>query len=220
MGATSGIVVIVNGPSSAGKSSVCDAMDERLRERGVRSVVTGWDEIVAGSMPDDLIDMTAGMDARPHLFGPDAYFRTEPGRHADVGVRYVATGPDTGRFDFGPAVDAAERAYHLAVAALAASAEVVLVDEVCRGAAQRDHWDEALGDTDALWVGLHADDDTIRARESARGDRLPGIGVWTSGFVHDAATYDVELDSSTAGPDDLAATVHLAMRDRWPDRTR
>lgn len=214
---TSGAVVIVNGASSAGKSSLSAAFARRLAARGVPITETGWDQFVPLSVPVEMIDFTAGLEVVPEVFERTGY-PVEAGALADLGVRYVADGPAGGRLDCGPAVEVAERAMHVGVAALARSGSHVLVDELCRSEELFGHWNEMLDGLDVAWVGLRCGEDALRDRERRRGDRLPGLSAWSDALVHGTVRYDLELDSSGTDAETLAERLDDWLDERWPGR--
>ena len=59
-------------------------------------------------------------------------------------------------------------------------------------------------------VGVFAPLEVLEARESARGDRLPGLARWQFGRVHRDMQYDLKVDTSTASTMECA----LAIKDR------
>ena len=107
----------------------------------------------------------------------------------------------------GPVLEMAMRGMRGAVAALAEAGADVIVDEVL--------WDpEALADYrrrlaryDFHIIGLFAPLAVIEQRERQRGDRDLGLARWQYDKVHAGMTYDLDLDASTATPNQLAAEI-------------
>ena len=110
----------------------------------------------------------------------------------------------------GPVLEAAMRGMRGAVVAMAETGNDLIVDEVL--------WDsEALADYrrqlrpfDFHVVALHAPLDVIEQRERQRGDRDLGLARWQYDKVHGGMSYDLELDTSVATPDELAAKIKAA----------
>jgi chloramphenicol 3-O phosphotransferase len=68
-----------------------------------------------------------------------------------------------------------------------------------------------------LWVGVRCDPEVLAERERRRGDRPPGQARWQAGRVHRWRGYDLELDTDRTTPEDGAAAVLDALRERgWP----
>jgi chloramphenicol 3-O phosphotransferase len=63
------------------------------------------------------------------------------------------------------------------------------------------------------FVGVRCDLAVLEARELARGDRLPNLARPQHAVVHAGPRrYDLEVDTGTAGPHELAATIVEATR--------
>lgn len=186
---TTGRVVVLNGSSSAGKSSLALALQTELERRGEPWVVFGWDDFVPR------------LPARWHG-GPEVVHDL-----ADDGIRYRLVGEGTAILEPGPVARRLLEAYHRAVGAIAGAGVDVLVDEVLMTAGEWDDWQAALRGLQVHWVGVRCPPDVVAARERARGDRFVGLARGTAERVHLHATYDVEVDTSTASPAELAARL-------------
>lgn len=183
---TSGRVVVLNGSSSAGKSSL--ALQSLWEVRGECWVIFSWDDFV------------------PRL---PARWCGIPGAVGDLsedGSRYRIVESDgdplTAVLEPGVLGRRMLRAYHRAVAAVAGSGIDVLVEEVMMTPDEWEDWRQALEGLQVRWVGVRCDLGVVSERERARGDRYPGLARGTGLVVHRYATYDVEIDtSSVAAPD-------------------
>ncbi len=60
------------------------------------------------------------------------------------------------------------------------------------------------------FVGLFAPLAVLEARERARGDRMPGLARWQFDRVHRDMIYDLEIDASTASPQETARAIRDA----------
>ena len=191
-GVTSGQVVILNGASSAGKSTLANAAQAALAAAGRPWVVFSWDDFVP-RLPER---WHGGPDVR----GDDS---------ADgCAYRLLRTDPPEALLEVGEVGRRLLAGYHRAVAGLAAAGVDVLVEEVLITRWEWDDWAEALGDVDDVrWVAVRCDVETAVAREVARGDRYPGLARGTSAVVHDHPAYDVELDTTTTAAEELAAAL-------------
>lgn len=190
----SGRVVVLNGSSSAGKSSLARALQARWAARGEPWVIFGWD------------------DFAPRI--PERW-HAGPGHDGDLaadGVTHRWVDDDAAILELGPVGQRLLRGYHHAVAALARTGVDVLVDEVLLSAHEWDDWQQALDGIDARWVGVRCDLDVVAARERARGDRWPGLARGTGQRVHEHAVYDVEVDTSSLSTEAAADQVDAALR--------
>ncbi len=174
-----GRVILLNGVGSAGKSSIAKAL-----------------QAIAGT-PFLHVQMDAFLDMLPEALQdhPDAFrYRamTEDGQT----VVAIETGPTGARL---------LRGMRAAVAAMARAGNDLIVDEVLIG--ENDHAYRQLEGTAFHTVKVFAPLDVLEARESARGDRLPGLARWQFGRVHQGMRYDLEVDTSTASAMECAAAI-------------
>ena len=184
-----GRVVVLNGGSSAGKSSLARALQDRWAERGECWVVLAWDDFV------------------PRL--PARWFGIPAARGdlASEGANYRVLDEQTASFDLGRVGRRMVAAYHRAVAAFARSGLDVLVDEVVLSEDDWVDWSEALDGLDVRWVAVRCDLDVAIGRERQRGDRLPGLARGTSLAAHRHVRYDAEIDTTSAAVHELATEV-------------
>ncbi len=103
--------------------------------------------------------------------------------------------------------------YRRAVTTWARGGFNVMVDEVAYDREAVMDWPVALGDLRTTWVGIRCDPDVAAERERLRGDRQIGLARGMSAMVHEHATYDFELDTSEATPEQLVAELaaYIAM---------
>ncbi|HXQ13408.1 MAG TPA: AAA family ATPase [Caulobacteraceae bacterium] len=177
-------IVLLNGVSSVGKGSVAKAL-QRIASRPMLHVqMDAFLEMLPAGMfgnPEGYVFETTVQDGKP--------------------VTAVASGP---------VLEAVMRGMREAVASLADAGNDLIVDEVM--------WDpEALADYrwplatfDFYTVGLVAPLEVIEQRERQRGDRTLGLARWQYDRVHAGMVYDLQLDTSTATPDELAEQIKLA----------
>ena len=172
-----GRVVILNGTSSSGKSTLAARFREERAEGGQFWLIGGIDEY------------------NEKL--PDQWFRGGgyDGPHSDDGVRFeptaaglVVTVGDAGRRLYA--------AYRRSIAAWAWQGFDVMVDDVAFDAAAVEDWAEALAGLYVSWVAIRCEPDVAEARERARADRMVGLARGLGDVVHAHARYDFEIDTS------------------------
>lgn len=183
-------IVLLNGVSSVGKSSICLALQAITAE------------------PFLYMEMDACLAAMPPRYQdhPDglSYVRRQVDGHPTIHVK-------TGRV----AENALSGMRH-AAAAMAGQGNNLIIDEVVFG--DRDNgfcnpvaeYRRLLAPFTLKMVGVFAPLDVIEAREAARGDRMIGMARWQFDEVHHAMRYDLEIDSSTASPAECAAQIRAA----------
>ncbi|HEY3485826.1 MAG TPA: AAA family ATPase [Ilumatobacteraceae bacterium] len=180
-----GRVVILNGTSSSGKSSIAQQFRDDRAALGEPWVIVGLDDYLA-KVP---IEWFAGDGFR--------------GPFSDAGVCFEesAHGTTVRLGDFGQRLLAA---YRRSVAACATSGVDVLVDEVAFDPGAVDDWHAALRGLRVTWVAVHCDVAVAEAREQARGDRIPGLVRAQDRIVHERAPYDGAVDSTRTPVAELA----------------
>jgi chloramphenicol 3-O phosphotransferase len=169
-------VVVLNGGSSSGKTTIARRLAELLPDDWLRLSI------------DDLVD------ALP-VEGAGIAF----GEHGEVEIDE--------RFR------QLETAWMSGIGAMArAGARVILDDVFLGGAASQERTRARLEGLSVLWVGVRCDPAVAAAREAARGDRIAGMAASQATVVHEGVTYDVEVDTSDAGPLECARAIaaHVA----------
>jgi chloramphenicol 3-O phosphotransferase len=191
-----GRVVVLNGGSSAGKSTIGERFRARRAERGEPWLAIGLDDFNE-KVPDDFISV-------PDFEGP----------RADEGVRFVryenGLRPTAGIF--------ARRlfsAYRRTVAAWARAGLDVIVDEVAFDQDAAEDWAEALAGLAVLWVAVRCNAEVAAAREAARGDRAIGLAAGLAEVVHQHLVYDLEIDTASASIEESVSLLDAAV-DNFP----
>ena len=191
-----GRVVVLNGSSSAGKTTLATALQARLEADGACWVIFSWDDFVP-RLPN-----------RWHA-GPE-----EVGDHAADGCHYRllrdGVAPEA-LLEVGAIGWRMLQGYHRVIATLARTGIDVIVDEVMISQREWDDWAEVLAGLEVRWVAVHCDVDTVERREVERGDRYPGLARGTANVTHRFATYDLEVDTTSRGPLELASHIATAL---------
>ncbi|GHB35222.1 hypothetical protein GCM10010331_23170 [Streptomyces xanthochromogenes] len=97
--------------------------------------------------------------------------------------------------------------FHRSVAAMAEAGNDVVVDHVLSEPWRLIDCLSVLRPQDVLFVGVHCAPAELARRERARGDRPPGLAALQYDVVHQHGDYDVECDTSTAGPRECATLI-------------
>lgn len=180
-------VIVLNGGSSSGKTSIARCLQAILPRPWLRLSV------------DDLIEAMP-----PSLTGADADAGPDSGPDSGAGM---AVGP-AGEVSIGAGFREMEAAWMAGVAAMVrAGAPVILDDVFLGGAAAQERTAAYLAGLRVLWAGVRCDPEVAVAREAARGDRVSGMAASQATVVHAGVRYDVEVDSGRAGPLDCARAI-------------
>jgi chloramphenicol 3-O phosphotransferase len=178
-------LILLNGSSSAGKSSICEALQETLPE---------------GYLHFSVDDVFGWMPLRWHA--ADAGFRLVPQPNGETPI---VTGPEGRKI---------MRAWRRMVRAALDQGLKALVDDVFTEPDSRADWVEVLAGRDAVLVGVRCDLAELQRRELARGDRGVGQVLWQHERVHALGPYDLEIDTTAIGPQACAAAILQALAAR------
>lgn len=164
-------VIVLNGGSSSGKSSIARCLQAVLDE--------------------------------PWLtFGVDTLVEAAP-RTPSV-IEFT----DDGRVKVGPAFRELEDAWMQGIASMARAGARIVLDEVfLGGGAAQQRWLSVFDGLCVLWVGVRCDPAVAAERETARGDRVPGMATSQAASVHIGMAYDLEVDTTRTPPQECARVI-------------
>jgi len=170
-------VVVLNGGSSSGKSSIARCLQRLL---GPTWLTLGVDDLIR-ALPAG--DEPAGSSG-PVEFAPDGQVNVgEDFRLAEAS--WYAGLAAIGRCRTGLIID-----------------EVFL-----GGGASQERLATALSGLRVVWVGVRCDPDVAAAREPKRADRVPGMARLQATRVHEGVVYDFVVDTTTKSAADCAAAI-------------
>ena len=184
-------VIVLNGTSSAGKSTLASSLQAQLADVGECWIVMGLDDFL-GRLP------WAWVTYGDHV-----------GEHADQGIEFAMVDGEV-ECRIGPVGERLLVGYRGAVAAVARAGINVIVDEVLLGEGDWKAWQEQLGGLDVLWVAVIPDLDVVEQRERDRSDRMVGLARSQHDVVHRHAVYDVRVDTAVMDPAAAAAAILAA----------
>ena len=170
-------VIILNGISSSGKSSLAKA----IQRHSASTVLHVEMDAFISFLPD-------GHELRPEWFRLD---------EIEVKKRKV---PRITNGERGTKLLKAMRNF---VVEGARSGFDLVVDEVCE-APDMAEYRRALDGYDLRVIKVFAPLELIESRERDRGDRLIGLARGQAEYLHRGIAYDHEIDTGSAGPDELA----------------
>ena len=184
-----GRVVLLNGTSSAGKTTLALALQRALGDY--------WHYWALDQFRDGMPARYRGLnsqDGEPGARGlnvvPVAHARgmVSEIRFGDLGLRML-------------------RGMRRAAAAFAREGNNLIIDDLCLEPEFLEDYVTAFEDLDVLFVGLRCCAEVLEARELARPGRFPGTAVRQDERVHRAAVYDLEIDTAETGPEQAVELV-------------
>jgi len=195
-------LILVNGPSSAGKSTLCRALQAAI-ERPY--LVVGFDDFVFMSAPRYYRGADTGRQGETDAFtalGAEMVTTSLPGAPASVTAK------------FGPVFRSLLDSMAPAVRALVDGGNAVIFDHVLHDRAMYESYRAATAALDIFTVGVTCPLDILEARERARGDRVQGRARGLVDVVHGFMDYDAMVDTGSADTAACIATLLAALAAR------
>jgi chloramphenicol 3-O phosphotransferase len=183
-----GTVVVLNGPSSSGKTTLSRELQDR------------WH----GPLLDAGLDRHLAMLPRRYLSS----------RWPEIYVYSYAADGSIASISVGPVGERLHRVMHRSVAGLARGGFDVVVDHVLLDGPWAGDLADALSGVPVVFVGVRCPPDVLEARERQRADRTLGQAVAQHAVVHRQGRYDVEVDTSSLDPAAAADVVLAWLADR------
>ena len=180
------MIVVLNGASSAGKTTLARALQEAWAEP---ALVWGIDTVVT-ALPKRYLNALWSTEMYRYEYGSDG--------------TVTAISP-------GPYGDRVVRALHRAVAALAAGGVNVIVDQVLLTRAWGDDLRAACAGQDLLIVHVTCPPHVLTRRERDRGDRTLGQALAQHTAVARSTDHDLLIDTSALDPSAAATQVLAAI---------
>jgi chloramphenicol 3-O phosphotransferase len=183
----SGTVIILNGPSSSGKSSIIKAFQAK---RDTLWICAGIDNLYASVIPQKF------------------FLEDTPEHYAVMKVSKSETkeGPVI-NMTFGTEGQKIFKGMNRAIAAYARVGNNVIVDYIQHDPIWIYDLKEALNGINVIWVGVTASLETIQQREKNRGDTPQGIALGHYHTVHQGMSYDLMIDTNALTPEQAADEI-------------
>ncbi len=195
-------VLLVNGPSSAGKTTLCRALQAAIAEP---YLVVGFDDFIFLSAPR-------------YYRGADTARQGEPDAFTRLGVEMAITSapgePTRVEARFGPVFRRLLDSMAPAVRALVDGGNPVIFDHVLHDEAMHQSCRRAFAGLDMLSVGVTCAVEILEQRERARGDRVIGRARGLAEVAHRFMAYDLTVDTGTMSPQDCVAAILAAIEAR------
>ena len=195
-------IILVNGPSSAGKTTLCRALQANILDP---YLVVGFDDFVF-------------MAASRYYRGADSGQQDEKDAFTALGVEMVRTSapgaPVSVTANFGPTFRRLLDSMAPAVRALVDGGNSVIFDHVLHDRAMYESYRRATVGLNVFTVGVTCPLDVLESRERARGDRVLGRARGLVDIVHGFCAYDVSIDTAALPPEACVGAVLDALTRR------
>ncbi|MEZ4667225.1 MAG: AAA family ATPase [Anaerolineae bacterium] len=177
-----GNIILLNGASSAGKSSIVKALQNLLEEPYLE----------------------AGIDKFLFML-PKAYLNQAALWHQVIGYEKDESGALLPKV--GPRGHQLMSGMHHAIAGMARQGNHVIADHVLLHPSWLDEWLNVWHELRVLFVGIYCPPDILEQRERDRKDRTIGQARGQAKVVHQNCEYDLLLDTSMLSTDECAAQI-------------
>jgi chloramphenicol 3-O phosphotransferase len=182
-------VILVNGPSSAGKTTLCRALQARVLHP---YLCVGFDDFVFLSAPRYYRGADSAVQARTDDFtaqGVEMVTTSPPGAPTSVTAR------------FGPVFRRIVDAMAPVVRTLVDGGNSTIFDHVLHDREMYERCRRAFDGLHVFTIGVICPIDVLEARERSRGDRVVGRARGLVDVVHGFCDYDVVVDTGAADVD-------------------
>lgn len=192
-----GVVIILNGPSAAGKSSIQNEIQKQSKSLFLK---VGIDNFFDALLPT------------PDLTGFEETKEFNQYTNQGVFIRGIRMkldheGHQIVPLEIGPAGDKIISGMHHSIAAYASQGNNVAVDYILYKPEWLPDLIHALKSTKVYFIGIKAPLTVLEEREKSRGTSPIGHARSHYNHVHTGMTYDLELDASTLSPEESAKTI-------------
>jgi chloramphenicol 3-O phosphotransferase len=188
-------LILVNGPSSAGKTTLCRALQAAIENP---YLVVGFDDFIFMSGPR-------------YYRGADTKEQREPDALTALGVEMVQTSlpgaPISVTARFGPVFRRILDAMAPAVRTLIDHGNPVIFDHVLHDQAMLESFVKASAGLNIFTIGVTCPLDVLEMRERARGDRVLGRARGLAEVVHSFFSYDVVVDTGVTSTEACVQVV-------------
>ena len=189
---TSGKIILLNGSSSAGKTTIARMLQQLYREP--------YQHIALDQFRDGMSDRFRGLNS-------------PSGDSGARGLNVVPIERDGARITeirFGDVGRRVLRGMRRGIAAFARAGNHVIVDDLIFEKSFLLDYLEVLAGLDVTFAGIRCDLAAVNAREAIRPGRFPGTATSHFHSVHAHCIYDVEVDTTDSTPRQCAQQIMRA----------
>lgn len=187
-----GKIILLNGSSSAGKTTIARMMQQLYREP--------WQHIALDQFRDGMSDQFRGLNSPPGDSGA---------RGLNV-VPVERDGEPVTEIRFGDVGWRVLRGMRRSIATFAGEGNHVIVDDLMFEKSFLLDYLDVLKGLDVTFAGIRCDLKVVNAREATRPGRFPGTATSHFHTVHAHCIYDVEVDTTDSTPRQCAQQIMQA----------
>ncbi len=188
-------VILVNGCSSSGKSTLCKTLQDSLSEPYLHF---GFDDLVF-------------MSPKRYYGDSDSAFQSKKNHFIQQGVEMIEVQkenePLTIEAIFGPVFQKIIKSMPAVVATLVREGNKVIFDHVFHDQKMYDDFQFYLGNLNILKVGVYCPLEILEQREKSRGDRVLGRARGLFPIVHQFCDYDIKVDTHESATIDIITNI-------------
>ena len=184
-----GRIILLNGASSAGKTTLAQSLQDRLPEP--------WFHIALDQFRDDMPGRYRGLNAP----------QGTPGHRGINVVPVERHGKKLTDVQFGDIGQKMLRGMRAAIGAFADAGNNVIIDDLLLTTDALSHYVQCLQNHWVLFVGVYCPLETLNTRERLRPGRFPGTAENHYKIVHRRGCYDLQLDTSRLSPQACAEAI-------------
>ena len=194
-----GRLVVLNGTSSAGKTTLASAFRDERAAGGEFWLLVGIDDVLS-KLPAQWLDL--GLNGGT-------------GMRSREGMWFESTG-DGLRLRVGSVCRQLLEVYHQWVATTVRAGVNVIVDDVVVDRATLESWLRTLDGLGPTWVAVRCGGEIAVRRERERGDRPIGMAAAQQDTIHHDIDYDFEIDTGVLCPAEALRALTLGLGlDDW-----
>ena len=170
-------VILLNGPSSAGKTSIANKLQEANKYNFMQ---IGIDKVIS-MMPDHLNDWTGKQSTEGFWWQ----------------INLDKNGNTYSKIMLGEFAEKVSNSFFSMTKALLDDGHNVIIDEVCLDQKKAKNWQKILNNFDTYYIGIIANLKELEKREKIRGDRMIGSARSQVEIVHTVGfKYNLMIDTT------------------------
>ena len=185
---SAGTIIILNGPSSVGKSSIIKAFQAQSNQLWLGM---GLDNLFVGVIPQKYMSENT----------PETHQLMQGIQSVDEQGNKIFT------LQLGPDGEKVRNGMHRAIAAYTRAGNNVIVDYINYDASWLEDLKKSLAGLQVIYVGVKAPLEVIEQREKQRGTSPEGHARSHYFTVHEGFTYDLVIEGDKVAPDEGAEKI-------------
>ena len=193
-------VIILNGSSSSGKSSIAKQLQSCLSNNYLH---LGIDTFIT------MMPKRCNTLSEPDKVSDGFYWETE--NYNEEHILRIRSG------DYGKLVN---KAYQSTVKHLVNIGLRVIVDDVMNGEHEQKEWVKILGESSYLFVGVTCNESELIRREKSRKNRINNSAIEQANRVHKGVLYELTVSTSEMSSNNCAQQIASHITNKIHSKTK